>query len=1714
MEAVMRNPLGRIFLGVVITLLGAIALADEPMVKQISLRPGSGNAPAFRILRVGSESMTIELDLPALSVQEIVLDGQVYQQLAIPGGGFRGVDGQPALPEITRLVALPDGRAASGKVTAASKQVLRDYRLWPQQPDGTDRFIVDEQAYGKSGFDEAANVAVGEPAWLGSLRVAPVTFRPVHYDPVAGTVQVQSRMTVELTFTDDDPSGGAVPERSLIPTSFANLYESTVLNYEKGAAQTGPGTYLVICPNDAAVMTALEPLLNWRRRQGYNVLLTHTGTTGTANTAIKSYIQSVYDTVEPPLEFVALAGDANGTYAVTTWLDTASGFQGEGDHYYTMLAGSDVLPDVHIGRLSFRTVAQLQTIVGKIVGYESDPFLSSDPGWYTRASLTGDPGMSGESCIHVNQWLKNQLLNLNYAHIDTIWASPFASNMVSDLNAGDTVAGYRGYYGASGFTTGHVNSLTNGQKLPFAVYITCDTGSFLQDDESLTEAFLRRAGGGAVASIGMSTIHTLTRENNCIYQGIFDGVLNSGDFRVGPALSRGKLEMYNNYAQSSLAFRVEVWSMWNNLIGDPATEIWTAYPKDFTPLYPASLPVGANAATIVVQGAGGVPLADAQVALYKDGEIRVTGRTSNLGEVTLPLSAHTAGTLSVTVTKHNFRPHLGSLTLGTATTFAAYEAHVLDDDLSGASHGNGDGAVNPGETCELAVQVTNLGSSGVLGVVGNLSCRDPDVVIVNGSEAFGDIGPGVSVWSAESFVFSVAPTAADGLTLPLELVLTDGSEFWTSLIELTVNAAACQAEGLTWGGGGATLDPGETGSLSIQLRNSGSLDIAGASATLLVDNPWLSVTDSVGTYGAIGMGTTGENTGDPFAVSIAGDAYPGQLVALSVALEFQSGAIDTAVLLTTIGSASADDPVGPDHYGYCAFDDTDVSYGDVPSYAWVEIDPGQGGQGTLVSLSDTGPELDDTEAVSLPFPFSYYGQNYSVISVCSNGWIAMGHTYLKHWYNKTIPSAGSPDAMIAAFWDDLYIPGGAGVYTWYDSANHRFIVEWSGLKNVGTSATETFQVLLHDPAFYPTDTGDGKIVCQYHTITNNNPEGYATVGIQNQDRSDGLLYTYYRVYAAGAATLAAGRAVAFIPVSPVAPGYLEGDIANLSGGGVPVAGAAVRIIERGRTLLSQENGHYFGSCAPGLYTVVCEHWSFAPDTTYAVSIVEGLTTQLDFDLIDIHGPLIVNTTSYPSTDDTAGPYVIEMNITDYSGLAAKHFFYTSSATGEPFELSLAEIDPGTGLFRAEIPGQPLGTRIQYWVTAVDNAGHEACDPQNAPWSLYAFTVADVVEFMTDDFESASDWTVGDAGDDASSGIWERVDPNGIFEGATEVQPEDDATPDPGIMCYITGNDPPGSPQGVDDVDGGKTTLLSPWFDLSDQSAATVSYRRWYTNDTGYGPGQDYWIVEATDDGSQWVPLENTNVSERSWQQQSFVLSDYIDMSATVRLRFIASDEGTGSLVEAGVDEFFLAGVPIISDESPPTVAVHAPDGGEVFTGGATTINWNAGDDIGVVWTRILLSTDGGKTWPDTLTEGTWNGAWEWTPPAVNEPSCRIKIICIDATLKEGSDTSDADFAISDLTSVATETPLRLRLAANRPNPFNPRTNISFELPRAQRIRLSVFDLEGRFVRTLAVGPHAAGSHTVSWDGTDQGGAQVASGLYFYRLETPRQTLTGKMLLVK
>ena len=175
---------------------------------------------------------------------------------------------------------------------------------------------------------------------------------------------------------------------------------------------------------------------------------------------------------------------------------------------------------------------------------------------------------------------------------------------------------------------------------------------------------------------------------------------------------------------------------------------------------------------------------------------------------------------------------------------------------------------------------------------------------------------------------------------------------------------------------------------------------------------------------------------------------------------------------------------GPDMYGYLWYDSDEVGG---PTYSWVDISS----IGTPVGLDDDSTSIP----IDIGFDFDFYGNTFSTVRVCSNGWVTFTST--SHAYNNTeIPNSSEPNNLLAVFWDDLNPDSGGTVYSYTDLDNDRFIVSYDGVPHYRNYGALYFQVILYT---------DGTILYQYGSMEDGeHGNNGATIGIENAAGDDGL----------------------------------------------------------------------------------------------------------------------------------------------------------------------------------------------------------------------------------------------------------------------------------------------------------------------------------------------------------------------------------------------------------------------------------------------------------------------------------------------------------------------------------------------------------------------------------------------------------------------------------
>ena len=1103
------------------------------------------NAPiflfaGFELSEKSAGIQKVKFSLPELDFENV----EGFTRIRTQNTGFTTDIGYPELPVYSVTYHVDPFIEYEISLNVISSHIESNIQMYPAQ-NGI-RNIKNEDTEDDFLSTEIVNPYPENNLWVSDRQnmrgeeFITVSVTPCTYFPSTQELEIFDEIEIEIleSGSRENPNYQSKP-RSRV---FEKYMENFSPNYSTRVNEAyQPPAILYICGGSTLEEPSLHELLEWRHQRGYIVYTVAVEEIGNNSENIQEYIENAYFNWDIPPEFVTLVGDASGSYEVATNYEYYSGAYGEGDWPYSLLEGDDFLHEVIIGRLSVRTPNHLGVVVNKILNYEKANDMGDD--WYESAALIGDPYDSGISTVITNEYIEELLEVVGFENIYTKYNGSGYSNWIENqFNTGVLYMNYRGYIGTSGFEPSDImEDLTNYTKHPFATFLTCDTGSFDSGTYCLSETLLRAGTPssplGAVAAVGSSTTYTHTAFNNILAMGIFEGIFIEQNFTAGEALAYGKLVLANTYP-SNPNNNVDMFSYWNNLMGDASTHLWTKRPEILTVSHPESILPGSNFIELTVVDENNEPVENAMITLLKgEDEIFTSGYSDFYGYAALHFSDNTPGDITVTVVKQDCKPYQGIINiLENNVVLSALESEIIIvDDGSGSSIGNADGIMNPGEIIELLIPVYNSGSESAFGITTVLQSISPFVEIVSGLYEVGEIPENESIPSGP-FLISILPETLDEIDLQLGLeIISESDENWMVSIPGIVSGSRLEIDGilvLEDENLDGILDPGEVGELFISLHNSGQLSVSDLTGFLTFTGPEITISDETGNWGNIDPGQS-VYCGFGFGISANSSVINGARLNLELELENETGYNQSEILTLEIGTVSVTDPLGPDNYGYYLYDNGDTDYEFAPVYDWIEIDPDYGGPGVNLGLIDNGNGnySNSIATVDLPFPFTFYGVEYSQLTICTNGWISFGETNMESFRNYELPGAGGPSPMVAVFWDDLKTTGGGTVNHYADIENGLYIVEWSDVKTFNQNSIESFQVILIDSSD-DTPSGDDELKLQYkefnNTSTGSYPVGwwddvvhgaYCSVGLENHFGNDGLEYTFYNQYPTAAKPL-------------------------------------------------------------------------------------------------------------------------------------------------------------------------------------------------------------------------------------------------------------------------------------------------------------------------------------------------------------------------------------------------------------------------------------------------------------------------------------------------------------------------------------------------------------------------------------------------------------------
>jgi hypothetical protein len=600
------------------------------------------------------------------------------------------------------------------------------------------------------------------------------------------------------------------------------------------------------------------------------------------------------------------------------------------------------------------------------------------------------------------------------------------------------------------------------------------------------------------------------------------------------ALYNGKLVMYSTFGGEDfyVGYHFRIYCE----LGDPSIHVWKEVPQSINVEFTDTIVTGFSQPEITVTYSGsGLPVANAQVCI-SGGDVYEVGNTDLNGYLILNVTPTSVGVLNLLVRGGKVIPFEGSIQVIEGVENVALDGDPVLTDLDG----NDDGLINPNENCTAEFTLKNYGTQLAADVIATLSVPDSVTdyvqIITTNPVTFGNIAPNQSV-TGSPFQFFIEPGCPVGYIIPFQLNVSSTTSSWTYYAgELVHGCQLTFSEYLVDDEGNALrnfrMDPGETVKVFLKIINQGDDVAPDISGILRSNDQYITILDSVGTFTTLLPDSSVFNNADYFTVKVADNCPVQYEASYSILLSTQNGLysyLTISPFIIPVAMPSGLDPTGPDQYGYRAYSSDDDIFEQSPQFDWVEINS----IGTELSVPTWG---DYTQTIPLPpFNFKYYGNNYSQVAISSDGWIALVNENLTliRPDNYGLPHPDAVPNMIGVFWDNLFSSnsGETGkLYYYNDAANHRFIIEWDQVGHADDYTNkETFEIILLDPAYYPTETGDGEIICEYKTVEE---PGTCTVGIEDNTETIGLDYVFNDFYDVTATQLRSQFAIKFTTEEP------------------------------------------------------------------------------------------------------------------------------------------------------------------------------------------------------------------------------------------------------------------------------------------------------------------------------------------------------------------------------------------------------------------------------------------------------------------------------------------------------------------------------------------------------------------------------------------------------
>ncbi|MDR2927317.1 MAG: C25 family cysteine peptidase [Cytophagaceae bacterium] len=677
----------------------------------------SSKASGMKLKSVQQEQFSIQNSINELILRNTASGNGNFSLLEIEGATNPSNTGKASLPVFSHLIEVPAGAEIEVEINYYTEENIRlnDYGvdvIMPTQPSYSKstpqsemKFVIDEVYYNTNRFDDEPLVKTEITGTMRGTRFGRIEVRPYHYNPVENTLIVYNDLDFTVKFKNADFAETQRLKSLYQAKEFDGMFKN-FLNYQPDASKDGFSNYqkplkYVIVANRMFEET-LQPFVEWKTQMGFNVIEAYTDEVGTTNTAIKAYLQGLYDAATPddpaPL-YLLIVGDHNGTGAIPAFNGRVS--YPDNNHitdlYFVTFDGtSDFLPDMYIGRMSANTVTELENILDKTIPYEryefpDDSFLNKvvliagvDSYW---APIDANAHISYATRLYYNEehgysdifaYYYNYNGPYNVMSSNNNGAAADISNKISTGVgfANYTAHGFEPGWGDPSITNSNIPLWNNENKYAFMIGNCCLTFRFNYDD-CFGEKVLNTAKKGAIAYIG-GTNNTYWGEDikwaigvqslslsaanvpNHNYDNTGFGALDAiwhehNEPYENWAVNAGQITMRGNLAinGSSSSYKHYYWEIYA-ISGDPSLTPYNGIPAELAMDY--NMPMTGDIELVITTE----PYT--YVAISQDGVLLDTKWSGEQNTVTLTFDHLAETAITIVATKQNRKPYINEFT--------------------------------------------------------------------------------------------------------------------------------------------------------------------------------------------------------------------------------------------------------------------------------------------------------------------------------------------------------------------------------------------------------------------------------------------------------------------------------------------------------------------------------------------------------------------------------------------------------------------------------------------------------------------------------------------------------------------------------------------------------------------------------------------------------------------------------------------------------------------------------------------------------------------------------------------------------------------------------------------------------------------------------------------------------------------------------------------